>query len=171
VRYHGGRHPVAIGAQEVSQFLSSLAEDRGVSASTQNQASSALLFLYREVRAVLKALRGRNRLIGLLLYGTGLRLMECLGLRELAVRISGEPVGRGQEVREGGAKVEDFETRYLPCLSALVRHPSVRERSGHSHGPGAVGASGRLYDNGIHACTEQGCFGHFEPGRPAIELT
>ena len=49
VRYQGGRHPVAIGAQEVSDFLSSLAEDRGVSASTQNQASSALLFLYRDV--------------------------------------------------------------------------------------------------------------------------
>ncbi len=99
-----------MGAQEVSRFLSSLAVDANVSASTQNQALSALLFLYQEVlqqelpwiddvirakasrrlpvvmtreevRAVLTQLRGTPRLMATLLYGAGLRLLECAGLR------------------------------------------------------------------------------------------
>src|ERR1700682_5419979 len=47
--FHGKRHPETMGAAEVSEFLSYLASDRNVAASTQNQAFSALLFLYREV--------------------------------------------------------------------------------------------------------------------------
>ena len=123
VRYHGGRHPVAIGAQEVSQFLSSLAEDRGVSASTQNQASSALLFLYREVRAVLKALRGRNRLIGLLLYGTGLRLMECLGLR-----VKDVDFGRG-EIRDVFPASRLVEDRRSGKAVRSHLHPTAVQRA------------------------------------------
>ena len=49
VRYHGTRHPRELGAGDVASFLSMLAEERHVSAATQNQALSALLFLYREV--------------------------------------------------------------------------------------------------------------------------
>jgi integron integrase len=52
VRFHSLRHPRELGAQDVTSFLSSLASDRGVSASTQNQALSALLFLYRDVLAM-----------------------------------------------------------------------------------------------------------------------
>ena len=52
VHFHGKRHPSALGAAEVEQFLTSLAVDRRVAASTQNQAKSALLFLYREVLGV-----------------------------------------------------------------------------------------------------------------------
>lgn len=110
VRYHGLRHPAEMGSREINAFLTHLAMERAVSASTQNQAASALLFLYREVlgRAlggltdVVRAKRPRNRpvvltrhevatLIGhldgdvrtvaLLLYGGGLRLMEALRLR------------------------------------------------------------------------------------------
>jgi integron integrase len=110
ILFHGKRHPSELGASEVSTFLSSLALDRSVSASTQNQALSALLFLYRnvlglsighvehvvgakavvhvpvvlglnEVRQVLEALRGVPRLVASLLYGGGLRLQECLELR------------------------------------------------------------------------------------------
>ena len=51
VAFHGRRHPAELGAAEVSSFLSHLASDRHVSASTQNQALSALLFLYRAVLA------------------------------------------------------------------------------------------------------------------------
>jgi len=108
--FHGKRHPETLGAQEVTAFLSSLAEQRGVSASTQNQALSALLFLYRrvldvdlpwldglvharrpahvpvvlsraEVAAVLGELSGPAWLMAALLYGAGLRLLECLQLR------------------------------------------------------------------------------------------
>ena len=110
VAFHGQRHPRELGAAEVEDFLSSLATVRKVSASTQNQALAALLFLYREVlelelpkleglvRAakprrlpvvltrdeaalVLGTLTGTPRLMALLLYGSGLRLLECCRLR------------------------------------------------------------------------------------------
>ena len=104
------RHPREMGGPEVERFLSSLAVERDVAAGTQNQALSALLFLYRdvleielpwmdnvvrakrprrlpvvlsrdEIRGLLSALDGRAWLIASLLYGTGMRLMECLRLR------------------------------------------------------------------------------------------
>lgn len=107
--YHR-RHPAVLGEQEVRDFLTYLARDRRVSASTQNQAFSAILFLFRavlkkdlselkgveraqnreriplvlsreEVRAVLSHLQGTPRVMAELLYGSGLRLMECLQLR------------------------------------------------------------------------------------------
>ncbi|MCP4545277.1 MAG: integron integrase [bacterium] len=110
IHFHGTRHPSEMGAEEVTAFLSHLAVVRRVSASTQNQALSALLFLYRdvlgrdlpwldgivrakkpsrlptvltvaEVRALVSELNGVNRLIVSLLYGSGLRLLECLRLR------------------------------------------------------------------------------------------
>jgi integron integrase len=110
IAYHRGRDPSALGAAEVKAFLSRLAVDGHVSASTQNQAFSALLFLYRdvlgttlsdladtqrakrperlpmvlstaEVRAVLGRLRGRLLTMASLMYGSGLRLLECVRLR------------------------------------------------------------------------------------------
>jgi integron integrase len=110
ILFHQKRHPSTLGALHVTAFLSSLATDRHVSASTQNQALNALLFLYRsvlhrelepfhgivrartpvrlpvvltrdEVRRVLAALEGVPRLVASLLYGSGLRLLECLELR------------------------------------------------------------------------------------------
>jgi integron integrase len=106
----GKRHPRTMGAKEVERFLSHLAAVHNVSAGTQNQALSALLFLYREVlgidlpwmdnivrakrprraptvlardevRRLLAALDGIDWLMAGLLYGSGLRLMECLRLR------------------------------------------------------------------------------------------
>ncbi len=130
VRYHGLRHPAELGEPEIERFLSDLAELRRVSASTQTQALSALLFLYRdvlgrplsqlqhlvrarrpervpvvlgrdEVSLILRTLEGTPRLVGMLLYGAGLRLLECLDLRIKDVDFS-----RGQIlVRRGkGAK-------------------------------------------------------------------
>ncbi len=110
VRFHGDRHPSELGRPEVTEFLSSLAVRGRVSASTQNQALCALVFLYREVlgepcgwldslvrakrpsrlpvvlsqdevRAVLGQLDGIPRLAAGLLYGSGIRLFECLSLR------------------------------------------------------------------------------------------
>ena len=108
--FHGKRHPTEMGAKEVTQFLTSLAVQRHVAASTQNQALAALLFLYRvvleqnlpwlddlvrarrpehlpvvltrdEVRAVLQHLTGVPHLLALLYYGAGLRLLEGARLR------------------------------------------------------------------------------------------
>ena len=110
IRYYGMRHPAELGEAEIVAYLTHLAAERRVSRSTQMQALSALLLLYREilgvpmgdlrrvlrsssptrlptvlsrgdVRALLAHMRGTHRLIALLLYGAGLRLMECLTLR------------------------------------------------------------------------------------------
>ncbi|MBM4398231.1 MAG: integron integrase [Deltaproteobacteria bacterium] len=110
IYFHDLRHPAELAEPEVNAFLSHLATSEGVSASTQNQALSALSFLYRkvlgialgdfgelvrarrprrlpvvlsrdEVRAVLSHLSGTGLLVARLLYGAGLRLAECLELR------------------------------------------------------------------------------------------
>ena len=110
ILYHGKRHPLEMGETEVVRYLSSLATGRNVSASTQNQALAALLFLYQEVlgqqlgwmnelvrarrptrmpvvltraevEAILGRLRGTPWIMASLMYGSGLRLMECCRLR------------------------------------------------------------------------------------------
>lgn len=115
IRFHGMRHPAEMGVDEVGQFLTHLAREGRVAASTQNQALSALLFLYKEVlrteigwlegverahtptrlpvvltraevRRIIAHLSGMPRLMTSLLYGSGLRLMECVRLRVHPVR-------------------------------------------------------------------------------------
>ena len=110
IRFHGMRHPSEMGETELGAFLTHLARDGKVAASTQNQALSALLFLYKEVlkqefgwlegveratqparvpvvltrdevHKVFAHLHGTPRLMAGLLYGSGLRLMECVRLR------------------------------------------------------------------------------------------
>jgi len=110
ILFHGKRHPAQMGAAEVTAFLSWLATERNVAAATQNQALSALLFLYKhvlgqalpwlddlvraqrpvrlptvlteaEVRRLLGTMEGSLRLMAALLYGSGLRQAECLTLR------------------------------------------------------------------------------------------
>lgn len=108
--FHGKRHPSHLGEREISSFLTHLAVSARVAGSTQNQALAALLFLYQrvlrtpigdlskvvrakkparlpsvltraEVKLVLDQMRGASRLVALILYGSGLRLMEALRLR------------------------------------------------------------------------------------------
>lgn len=110
ILFHGKRHPSELGEKDVSEFLSDLAIKGRVAAATQNQALNALLFLYKEVlqrelgfirnalrvkrppkvpvvlspsevRGVLSQLNGQYQLMAQLLYGSGLRLLECLRLR------------------------------------------------------------------------------------------
>lgn len=139
-----------MGAQEMEAFLSHLAVDRSVSASTQNQAKSALLFLYKEVLgiqlpwrdnitqakvprrlpvvltrdevlAVLSRLKGTHALIASLLYGTGMRLMEALRLRVKDVDF----LRREILVREGKGFKDRVtmlpETEITPLKAHLVR--------------------------------------------------
>jgi len=139
--FHDKRHPAEMGAAEITRFLSALAVQRNVAASTQNQALSALLFLYREVleqelpwlddivrakaperipvvltreevQAVIDALDGPFRLRGLLLYGAGLRLLEALRLR-----VKDVDFGRSQITVRSGKGGKDRVT----MLPAAVR--------------------------------------------------
>ncbi len=109
ILFHNKRHPRDLGSKHVTEFLTFLAMKRRVSASTQDQALSALLFLYKEVihhplqlgpvsrpkkpetlptvlttqevARLLQALRGHHWLMASLMYGSGLRVMECMRLR------------------------------------------------------------------------------------------
>jgi site-specific recombinase XerD len=110
IQFHGRQHPLRLGEREISEFLSHLATRSRVSPSTQNQALSAILFLYRnvlhkgldrltdivrakpakrlpvvltrqEVSAVLRQLSGTQLIMATLLYGAGLRVLECVRLR------------------------------------------------------------------------------------------
>jgi integron integrase len=132
ILFHGTRHPDRLGSPEVAGYLSHLASRREVSASTQNQAFSALLFLFRdvlgrelaglnhvprarlperlpivltreEVAAVLRQMRGTPRLMCALMYGSGLRLLECCRLRVKDLDFSRQELlirdGKGQRDR------------------------------------------------------------------------
>ncbi|PYM94493.1 MAG: integron integrase [Candidatus Rokuibacteriota bacterium] len=150
ILFHGKRHPSQMGAPELTRFLSSLAVEENVAASTQNQALSALLFLYREVleqdmpwlddvvrakrpvrlpivltrdevRAILRQLRGTARLMAILLYGSGLRLLECARLRVQDVDFERHQI----TVRAG--KGDKDRTTTLPTIISveLARHLDV----------------------------------------------
>ena len=164
--FHGKRHPAEMGAVEVTQFLSSLAQQDHVAASTQNQALSALLFLYRqvlqvempwldnvvraklserlpvvltreEVRAVIRELQGPPRLMAILLYGAGLRLLECARLRVKDVDFATNQI----IVRAG--KGDRDRVTMLPAVvrTDLVRHVEMVRRQHEAdlrHGAGWV---------------------------------
>jgi integron integrase len=132
ILFHGKRHPLEMGKDELTQFLSALAVHEKVSASTQNQALCALVFLYRhvlgrnlgwledvvhakrpqrlpvvltrpEVKALLGALEGIRWIMASLLYGAGLRLLECLRLRVKDIGFSSHQIlvheGKGNKDR------------------------------------------------------------------------
>jgi integrase len=144
ILFHDKRHPAEMGAPEVTRFLSSLAVQGRVAASTQNQALSALLFLYRhvlhqdlpwlddvirakrpkrlpivltrdEVRAVVAELHGTPRLMTILLYGAGLRLLECCRLR-----VQDLDFAMNQIVVRDGKGAKDRVT-ILPAMSKGAR--------------------------------------------------
>jgi integron integrase len=146
VIYHGKRHPAVLGEGEVGEFLTHLATKGRVAASTQNQALNALVFLYRhvldsplqevggivrakrparlpvvftrdEVAAVLERLTGTPRLVGSLLYGSGLRLMEALRLR-----VKDLDFGAGQVVVRDGKGSKDRTTPLPVRLRDPLRH-------------------------------------------------
>jgi integron integrase len=147
ILFHRKRHPAEMGPSELTSFLSSLATTGRVAASTQNQALSALLFLYREVlelevpwldgivRAkrpqrlpivltrqevltVLRPLQGTPRLMAHLLYGSGLRLLECCRLRVQDVDFE-----RNQIVVRGAKGDKDRATMLPAAIKGdLARH-------------------------------------------------
>ena len=157
ILFHGKRHPSEMGEEEIRAFLSYLATGRDVAAATQNQALSALLFLYREVlgvklawiegieratkprklpvvlsreevRAVLAEVAGPYRLMAELLYGSGLRLLECLRLRVKDVDFAYLQI----TVREG--KGEKDRVTMLPVsLVPALQEQLARAKALHEH--------------------------------------
>jgi integron integrase len=155
--FHNKRHPAEMSQLELEQFLNHLAINQKVSASTQNQALSALVFLYREVlnkdfgfldnlvraksperlpvvltedevRRLLAHLEGRNWLMASLLYGAGLRLMECLRLRVKDVDFDYRQI----TVRDG--KGNKDRVTMLPESSVdLLKHQLDKARILHQH--------------------------------------
>ncbi|MDN5865101.1 MAG: integron integrase [Gammaproteobacteria bacterium] len=166
ILYHGKRHPRDMGASEVEAFLTYLAARRNVSASTQNQARSALLFLYKEVleidlpwldgvvpakrsrrlpvvltqneaRRLLAELSGVNWIVASLLYGSGLRLLEALRLRVKDVEFERREI----VVREGkGSKdrVTVLPENVLLPLKAHMQRVKVLHDKDLAEGYGSV---------------------------------
>jgi integron integrase len=145
IRYHGRQHPKHLAEEDVRTFLSALAVEQGVSASTQNQALSALVFLYRrvlmrplarvegiaparrvarlpvvlsenDVRQMLAQLEDPARLCCTLMYGAGLRVSECMSLRLKDVDLD------RSEITVRGGKGDKDRRVPLPrmCRAALL---------------------------------------------------
>ncbi len=143
--FHNLRHPAAMAEPEINAFLTHLAVKEKVSASTQNQALSALLFLYRhvldrpigdlgevvrarrprrlpvvlireEVKAVLDHLQGHKALMARLLYGAGLRLLECLRLRVQDIDLE-----RSEILVRDGKGFKDRRTMLPEAVKGLLR--------------------------------------------------
>ena len=155
ILYHDKRHPVEMGADEVGRFLSYLAAERNVASSTQNQAFNALVFLYREVlkcslegridavrsfkkqrlpivmskeetQRVLSAMNGTTQLMAKLLYGSGIRLMECIRLRvkDIDFEINEVRVHSGKGDRDRLLPLpESIKTALKICQSIIYLAP------------------------------------------------
>lgn len=163
IRANQLRHPATMGAAEVEAFLTNLAARQNVAPATQNQALSALLFLYREVlvvelpwmdnvrrakqtrrlpvvltvpevRKVLDCLNGRAWLMGSLLYGTGMRLMECMRLRVKDVSLARQQIlvrsGKGAKDRVTMLPSSLIEPMRIQIDEALRIHARDRANGG-----------------------------------------
>lgn len=153
ILFHGKRHPAEMGAPEVEAFLSALAIERNVSASTQNQAMHAILFLYRdvlhvdlpwldgvtrakvskrlpsvltqhEITAMLAHVSGTNGLIIKLLYGTGMRIKECLRLRVKDIDLARRQI----TIREGKGNKDRITMLPASLVEDLIQHIDERRR-------------------------------------------
>ncbi|MCG8607550.1 integron integrase [bacterium] len=178
VLFHNKRHPRDMAGPEIRQFLNYLADNQNVAASTQNQALSAILFLYKEVLQkeigyvqnihwakkpvklpvvltnreaikVLSHLEGKYKLAASLMYGSGLRLLECLRLRvkdvdfdylQLTIRD-----GKGQKDRR-----TILPARLVDPLKEHLRQREILQQQDLARGRGSVklpGALNRKYPN------------------------
>jgi integron integrase len=167
ILYHGRQHPADLGPDHIGAFLSHLAVARKVAPPTQNQALNALLFLYRrvlgielpwldeivrakkpaqlptvltmdEVAALLGELRGEHWLIGGLLYGSGLRLMECLRLRVKDVDFP-----QRQIVVRAGKGAKDRVTLLAQSITPALELHLDRRRAQHRRD--CANGSGEVY--------------------------
>jgi integron integrase len=172
IYFHGKRHPSDLGEPEVTAFLNHLAVERNVAAATQNQALSALLFLYKEVLdkelqwldgltrarrpkrlpvvlaraeviSLLATMEGVTWLMANLLYGTGMRLMECLRLRVKDIDFAYSQIlirdGKGEKDRVTMLPDKLVEPLKAQLLRARQLHElDLREGFGEVHLPYAL---------------------------------
>lgn len=171
--FHKKRHPKDMGANEIREFMVHLAAERKVATSTQNQALSAILFLYRtvlqkdillppelvhpsrprrlptvlthaEAMSIINHMRGTPRLMAKILYGSGLRLMECMRLRVKDIDFD------NRQIIVRGGKGDDDRLSILPdSVAAEIKHilqdvkalhdKDLREGYGETILPNALG--------------------------------
>ncbi len=165
--FHGKRHPLDLGAAEVAAFLTHLAVQRNVAASTQNQAKSALLFLYRvvlgvelpwldevigaksprrlpvvltpaQVRALLHELNGTMGLVASLLYGTGMRLLEGLRLRVKDIDFERREIVSRRQGRQGPGDGAAREPDAAAERAPFAAQGAARQGPGRRPGRGLV---------------------------------
>jgi integron integrase len=164
--FHGKRHPKEMGSKEIGEFLTHLAVDRQVAASTQDQALCALVFLYKEVlgfepgqldvvwanapkklpvvltrlevERVFEHLHGVFWLMALLLYGSGLRLMECLRMRVKDLDFERREI----RVRDGKGGKDRVTMLPEAAVEPLQRH---LERVQQLHAQDLAAGYGRVY--------------------------
>jgi integron integrase len=179
--FHHKRHPRDMGVSEVEAFLSYLAGDERVAASPQNQALSALLFLYREalhqdlgpvdalraqkprrlptvltrdeVQRLLGHLSGTHQLMARLLYGSGLRLMECVRLRVKDLDFDDRTV-TVRDGKGGQDRVTILPDRLIAPLQEHLRQVKALHDRDLAQGYGAVSlpdALARTYPNAERA--------------------
>jgi integron integrase len=173
ILFHKKRHPREMGANEIREFIVYLATERKVVASTQNQALSAILFLYRtvlqkeislppdlvhpsrpkrlptvlthaEAMSVINHMRGTPRLMAKILYGSGLRLMECMRLRVKDIDFDNHQI-----IVRGGKGDDDRFTILPDSVAAEIKHllqdvkvlheKDLREGYGETALPNALG--------------------------------
>jgi integron integrase len=195
ILFHNKRHPKDMGAEEIQAFISHLATERHLAASSQNQALSALLFLYRhvlqkeidlppdliraeksktlptvlthqEAMSVINHMNGVTKLMAQLLYGSGLRLMECLRLRVKDIDFGNHAIlvrdGKGEDDR-----VTILPDSLIPALQeqiktvALIHGQDLRKGCGEVYLPYALA---RKYPNAAKELAWQYLF-------PAISLS
>jgi len=173
ILFHKKRHPKEMGSNEIREFISHLATERKVATSTQNQALSAILFLYRivlqieilvppelvhpsrpkrlptvlthtEAMSVINSMRGTPRLMTKILYGSGLRLMECMRLRVKDIDFENHQI-----IVRGGKGDDDRFTILADSVASEIKHilPDVKvlhdrdllEGYGETYLPNALG--------------------------------
>jgi integron integrase len=167
ILYHNKRHPKEMGETEINQFITHLVTERKVSASTQNQAISAILFLYRhvlhigldetrlaefrpqraksiptvlskeEVNRIIDLMQGTNKLIVQVLYGSGLRIMECLRLRVKDIDFANHQIvvrdGKG-----GGDRVTPLANTLFEPLKLQIQYVKALHDKDLAAGYGSV---------------------------------
>jgi len=196
ILFHNKRHPDDMGKKEIEDFLTYLAVNRKVAASTQSQALSAILFLYQKVhdhkldwldnvvrakrlqrlpvvlgrqeaKQLINHIQGVNGLIARLLYGTGMRQMECLRLRVKDIDFHYRQItirsGKGDKDRVTILHETLVEPLLLQLQHSKERHLSdLMQGYGEASLPYALDPSTRMLRGrcenhpDIHSCSEQG---------------